>query len=238
MPIHSSFLIHWTGKKQLTQASRANREEKVRLYVDLLRDIMCDGFLMNAGQETLHRRGGLRLEVHQLPYLCFSEVKVSQVKLHRKQYGSLGIGVSRDFVRARSGGPVLYVPGGKRGLVIRGLADLQTIMRKYPPPEGKCESSIDVIAAFCKELPPNDRKLPVYDEMEWRVVCTNKKGKHYRVGGEGTIEKIYLKLQPGDIKVVVFPDKHVREKAFKDDCIAGLLAQVRIQMLADACAHF
>lgn len=115
--IHSDYLIHWTGK-DIDQAhepewhkehlSTRNRTV-VSLYLKRLRDILTYGLWMTEENADKFVIDGATIDVPPTPKCCFTELKLSQSRVHAKQYGRLGIGVKRRFLFDRYGRPLAYV---------------------------------------------------------------------------------------------------------------------------------
>ncbi|HVP21174.1 MAG TPA: abortive infection system antitoxin AbiGi family protein [Anaerolineaceae bacterium] len=103
MNIHSKFLVHWTGEKDIEKES-----ENIQAlhYFERLRDDYQNGLFLQRRTEDVIRH----LKIKYLLRLCFTEIKLSQAKKHANQYGKLGIGFSRDFIMNSGGRPVIYIP--------------------------------------------------------------------------------------------------------------------------------
>lgn len=95
--IHSSFLIHWTGKdiddlydKKWYEKDKSETSEDVsRLYIKRLHDILKYGLWMTEENKLRFSK----IVIPTIPKTCFTELKISESRKHAKQYGRLGIGV-------------------------------------------------------------------------------------------------------------------------------------------------
>ena len=103
MGIHSTILIHWTGKKDIE-----HEPENIRLkqYLARLIDYYHNGLFAKRTTEATIRK----YKIKNVVRICFTEVRLSQAKVHAKRYGKLGIGFSRDFILNKDGRPVIYIP--------------------------------------------------------------------------------------------------------------------------------
>ena len=121
--IHSKFLIHWTGRD-------INHDDRKK-YVDKLKSVLQKGLCMNSGKETIYGKDSKRITA-KIARVCFTEIKLTQIEEHAKQYGRLGIGFNRDFVLEREGNPVFYVQNGEKSHIIQNLANLISLMKSLP----------------------------------------------------------------------------------------------------------
>lgn len=116
-PTHSDFLIHWTGL-DIDNRYDPNWEQSndpklnttiVEPYIERLKNILKYGLWMtsnNNDQSLIYKRK----KVNREPFYrtCFTELKLSEARVHAKRFGRLGIGVKRPFVMSRKGAPVIY----------------------------------------------------------------------------------------------------------------------------------
>lgn len=105
--MRTDFLVHWTGKDICLDSQALSDEHRAR-YVDRLADILGKGFWMTKPDEKIYGNKNVYIE-YSAPMTCFTEIRLSQAKLHAQRYGLLGVGVTRRFVLDRLGGPVHYV---------------------------------------------------------------------------------------------------------------------------------
>ena len=137
MPI-SKFLIHWTGKDLVKRKVVENLPDDwlVREYAKRLKDNYQNGLFTERKKEKDVLRG---LAIDSLVRLCFSEIRLSQAQIHAKRYGELGIGFSRDFVAAKGGRRVLYIPNEPKGGLLeqrfgKPFATMERLGRPAIPP--------------------------------------------------------------------------------------------------------
>jgi hypothetical protein len=103
MNIHSRFLVHWTGEKDIESLPNNIRSQR---YVERLKDYYQNGLFIKRREEAVLRG----LKIKNLLRLCFTEIRLSHAQKHAARYGKLGIGFSRDFILNRGGRPVIYIP--------------------------------------------------------------------------------------------------------------------------------
>lgn len=173
----------------------------------------------------------------EISRICFSEIRLSQARVHATRYGDLGIGFSREFVLEREGNPVFYVQNGAKGHVIQNLDRL----RGFVENSRQKKKELEVILGYLKNMSEkNDSDLKYYDEMEWRIVHLENRMKERRVAVEDESQNIYrLTLKPNDIKIIVFPDNETQRKALSDDFIQKYFKSYLPMMVTlDECDNF
>ena len=223
MPIHSKFVVHWTGHDfhpQTSQISRSIREQ----YVERLRDDCLNGLFMKPGEETIHGRLTTSIKA-TISRICFSEVRLSQAEDHARQYGRLGIGFHRDFILERMGNPVLYVQNGDNGVLIEILHKVNQFLSTKEA-DKLTHDSFKIVLGYLKNMSyQNDQKLDFYEEMEWRIVhLTHLMGNYIK--DEDPSQYFYrLTAKPEDIKIIVFPDNDTMKMAVMDSDISGFFNQ-------------
>ncbi len=115
--VHSDLLIHWTGsdiEKRYkdekpwwkNESSETRNPLLVKEYLERLRNILEHGLWMTP--TTTSTPGGGDVETAEVARVCFTELKLSQSRIHARRYGRLGIGVKRPFAFERGGRPVVY----------------------------------------------------------------------------------------------------------------------------------
>ena len=108
--LRSDFIIHWTGAKDIDEEYKhhGDNDKRIDAYVDRLRGTLAEGLWINTVDEPLTTvlPAGFRKDM-----ICFTEIKLSSVAEHAKDYGHLGFGFSRKFITERGGAPVIYVSG-------------------------------------------------------------------------------------------------------------------------------
>lgn len=163
--IHSDLLVHWTGRdidneyqpQWFQEDQAAISEDAVAAYLRRLQDILTYGLWMTEQPGWTAPNG---IEVPATPCVCFTELKLSQSRIHAKKYGRLGIAVKRPFVFDRDGRPIVYYEPRFGADVLleqtaRALADkrlLHFFKRMNEGSTGRLEYSF-------------------YSESEWRIVA-------------------------------------------------------------------
>ena len=220
--LHAQFLVHWAGKefhKPLTAPLDDNLRKE---YVDTLIGILEKGFKMLHRREEIYDLDGKVLEAF-ISRVCFTEIKLSLAKEHAGRYGYLGIAVDRDFVLERYGNPVFYINSGKSNVAVNANKVLEFLQRD--PKYKDILAEYRTLLAYFKNM--NDRgcnDLKYYDELEWRVAHLNRLESEGRIAVVDRAKYEYmLKLNPSDVKVLVFPDDETRKLAFERPGLSELL---------------
>jgi len=289
MSLHSKFLIHWTGKDFCDNEDKRLVQDK---YVERLRDTCQHGLYMQKGREEICGVGGKCVKP-DIARVCFSEIRLSQVRRHARRYGGLGIGVHRSFIVEREGNPVFYIQSGSRGhvgenfavihintpLLIRALEMLredkimaealdkafQRAMEEYAKQiqdrttRGSLEqearrlqmSPEEVrrrvlnpllhIMGYLKNMSDKDApRLRYYDEMEWRVVHTDRLENQGLIACLDREHHVYgLKVSAREIRIIVFPDDATRMLALRDESLQHYFGNDwPIVTTLDECAEF
>jgi len=227
MNIHSKFLIHWTGKKDIE-----NQPENIRAqrYVERLKDYYQNGLYLKRTEEDVLRR----MKIKNLVRICFTEIKLSQAQEHANRYGKLGIGFSRDFILDKGGRPVIYIPyEAEEYLLENSLAAAYHESEKYE----EIHRPLKWVLAFIKRM-SDGHDEDYYDEMEWRIVYDeNPNIKHFTKGEkEGVYRLIFT---PSDIKVIIFPDDKAKHISFNDKSIKEFFSHhMPITVTLDDCDNF
>jgi len=116
-PVHSDFLVHWTGR-DIDDQYDPNWEKRndpklnqdiIKPYVDRLKNILQYGVWMTSSNNDQPLRYNSKL-VNRPPFYrtCFTELKLSEARVHAKRFGRLGIGFKRPFVMNSKGAPMVY----------------------------------------------------------------------------------------------------------------------------------
>lgn len=216
--LHSKLLIHWTGRKQANPARRAINPRLREKYVDLLEEICQKGLYMNPGEETIHGVNDAWIKA-KISRICFTEVRLSQAERHARQYGSLGIGFSREFVMEREGNPVFYVQSGGKGHVAEHLASVESYLKKANKEEWE---ALQTVLGYLKNMSQrNSTDLQYYEEMEWRVVHLERLEREgYIIPDDKQRGLFRLTFEPDDVKILIFPDRKTQKSALKNPTIA------------------
>jgi hypothetical protein len=233
MSIHSTILVHWTGKKRIEKEPEPDRPG---LYLERLVDYYERGLFAKRTSENVIPD----MKMKNIIRLCFTEIRLSQTQVHARRYGRLGLGFARDFVMGRGGRPVIYVPyHGKKGN--RLLEDSIRTVYKQSTQNSEVHRAAKWIMAYVKRMSNGKREgsgddQDYYEEMEWRVVYderskgvwTKECGRTYR-----------LRFEPNDVKVVIFPDGKTRQMALEDAILREYFSQhMPVMATLDDCCDF
>jgi hypothetical protein len=229
-----SLLVHWTGKDICPDRNNLSDSQR-RDYVARARSILRDGFWMTRPNERLIGSiPGLNATYSSCDYVidvtCFTEVRLSQAELHSRRYGLLGIGVERKFVLDRRGGPVHYVRNAHRESVVgNSLALLSHLQATGPHDQAKL---VRRNIGFLKPMSnPEQDDYAYLDEHEWRITHTFEEEKAVLIAVTGLDRPVYrIPVQPGDVRLVVFPDAATRYAANDDEQILGFFQAVKRRM--------
>jgi hypothetical protein len=209
MGIHSTFLVHWTGKD--FDPNAANIREQ---YVERLKNCCQLGLYMNIGRETINGSNSKEVMAF-IARVCFTEIRLSQAQTHANLYGKLGIGFDRNFVLERMGGPAFYVQNSANGVIIEHFDYLHGFLANNH--HNDMLARLQVIMGYLKNMStPGDTDLVCYEEMEWRVVHLKCLEMRYVVPEKGIANIYRLKFDPEDVKLIVFPDKETKLLALGD----------------------
>jgi len=173
-PIHSDFIVHWTGrdidqaedpKWNETHSVKTNRHV-THLYLDRLKSILKFGLWMTTDEEESYIK--YNNNTYKRPLVartCFTELKLSEVRNHAANYGRLGIGFKRLFIFNRLGGPMSYYMGGRDNWFLLPFLD-----------HGNCRAN-EVFTNFLKPMAKRSEdgtlEYKFYDESEWRIVYSH-----------------------------------------------------------------
>jgi len=162
-PIHSDFIIHWTGK-DIENLSNLNKKEKDNLYLERLRDILKYGLWMTKNrEETFVIISGEKIKKPSVARTCFTELRLSEAHTHASEFGSLGIGFKRFFLFDRLGSPMVYYHQIRRNWF-------------FPPfISNQDKNNLDLyFLCFLKimAIKTQERhwRYKYFDESEWRII--------------------------------------------------------------------
>jgi len=233
--IHSKFLVHWTGKR-FHKPTDTIIDELRDKYVETLLNILENCFEMGKGKEEIYDLDGKILETF-VSRVCFTEIKLSAARKHSRRYGSLGLGVERDFVLKRYGNPVFYVKSGESNVAVNANKVLEFL--KSNDSGSNILLDYRTLLSYFKNMnDPGLEKLEYYDELEWRVTHLN------RLESEGMLTVVdkpkhqyMLKLKPHDVKVLVFPDEETKKLAYNNSRFPRLIENPICLTIGD-CENF
>ncbi|MCH8824583.1 MAG: hypothetical protein IH984_13865 [Planctomycetes bacterium] len=234
--MRSDILVHWTGKD--IKLDKSGLQDKDREgYISRLRSILENGFWMTTPNERIEGNNGAWIK-YEASMTCFTEIRLSQTTLHSKQYGLLGVGVSRQFVLDRRGGPVHYVRNHKDESIVGNvqaiLDDLQGDVRNY----------FAINTAFMKAMSDtNEDNFKYLEEQEWRIVQTNSQVNAGKIiPSDGSQPAYWIPIQIDDVRIVVFPDDKTLTMARSDPTIKDLFQDPSnsnvILLTLEECEHF
>lgn len=251
--LHTKFLVHWTGHDfHKPECRRETLTDDLRQeYINRLMETLDNGFYLKKDEsekETIHdaEGGWIRRNISRV---CFTEVKLTQVCQHAEKYGLLGIGVDREFVLMRCGNPVFYVYNGKYSNVVANARKVLDYLEQkngdYLKETNQDEIMPELLEfrtllGYFKNM--NEKKdaedLEDYDELEWRITHLARLEKENLLKVQNKKEYIYrAKFEPGDAKVIIFPDEKTKRMAFNKDGFKKWICSA-ICLTLDDCEHF
>ena len=228
-PVHSDYIIHWTGKDidkdqvwtnaQLLKTnikdpvwtdfhSSITNPEVNELYLERLKYILKYGLWMTKNEEDKYLKiNGECIERPSPARTCFTELKLSDVRSHAAEYGRLGIGFKRFFLLDRLGSPMMYYqPNRKNWFFPHYLSN----RKQY--------NSNDYFACFLKHMTreANDNTLEYkyYDESEWRIIYSDDIKSKLEKLNKNSITKQFKK--PSSIDDEKF-QKYISQNRFKPE---------------------
>ena len=157
-----------------------------------------------------------RYKIKRIVRLCFTEIRLSQAQTHAERYGNLGIGFAREFILNKGGRPVIYIPHTANA-DSRLLEDSIKNVHEKSGDNKHVHKSSKWIMAHVKRMSNGNSEdyQDYYEEMEWRLVYDESPNhKHFTKGEDEGIFRV--KFEPGDVKVIIFPDDNVRQMSLKD----------------------
>jgi hypothetical protein len=235
MGIHSTILVHWTGKKDIECEPEKDRP---RLYLERLIDYYQNGLFAKRVTEATIRY----LKIKNLIRICFTEIRLSQAQTHADRYGKLGIGFSRDFIMNKGGRPVIYIPFNT---MADGRLLEDSIRNVYEKSKNNKEirRSSKWITAYVKRMSNGKSENSedyedYYEEMEWRLVHDESStNKHFTKGKDVGIHR--LNFEARDIKVIIFPDEDTKLMSLIDETMRKYFSEhIPIMPTLDDCSNF
>lgn len=212
--MRSDFLIHWTGKDIALDRSTLQDTDRAD-YIARLASILANGFWMTIFDERIQGNNGSWIK-YETPMTCFTEVRLSQTRSHATQYGLMGIGVLRQFVLDRRGGPVHYVRNHENECVVGNVQEILRVLKGLDQPE--LVEYFGVNSSFIKGMSDaNKDNFKYLNEQEWRIVHTHSQEEARNIVATDDSQPPYrIPVRPGDVRIVVFPDDQTRTKARSD----------------------
>lgn len=238
--MRSDFLIHWTGKDIALDRSTLRDTDRAD-YIGRLASILANGFWMTIFDERIQGSKGAWIK-YETPMTCFTEVRLSQTVFHAKRYGLMGIGVSRQFVLDRRGGPVHYVRNHDDECVVGNVQEILRVLKGLGEPE--LVEYFGVNTSFIKSMSDaNTDNFMYLDEQEWRIVHTHSQEKARNIVATDDSQPPYrIPVRFGDVRIVVFPDNQTRTKARSDPTLNAWFQDPStsnvILLTIEECGHF
>ena len=236
--LHTKFLVHWTGKDFHAPPTNPLDDKIRKHYVARLADILKNGFFMRRNteeSERVHDAEGGWIQ-GAIARTCFTEIKLSMAKRHAQEYGSLGIGITREFVIERYGNPVFYVTNGDHSNIVTCARKIHDFLAKT---DQDVFLEFRTLMGYLKKMgEQNSDDLVYYDELEWRIVHLPRLESEGRITVQDRKEHIYrIKLETEDVEVLVFPDKQTKDLALENTDISDLIHKP-ICVTMDDCENF
>jgi hypothetical protein len=241
--MRSDFLIHWTGKDIVQGVDKladlqALRPDQEQALLQRLLNILTQGFRMNSPAEMVY--SGTSGIAYHVPMVCLTEIKLSETFEHAKRYGLLGVAVDRKFVLERYGGPVHYVRNHTKERVFGSLKDIGELEETQKSP--KLGEAFRYLLSFMKAMSNRDSDDFLFlDEHEWRLVFTGEQVKDGTVYQDPPTKQTRVRLQPLDVKLVVFPNTRTRDIAAQDPAVKKWFEDLKrppIFLTIEECLHF
>jgi hypothetical protein len=191
-PIHPDFIVHWTGKdidkkldSQWSKKHSSKMSQKVAdRYLERLTNILRSGLWMTRDRKDGRFSISGTTAARSNPYrTCFTELRLSEVRLHASKYGRLGIGFKRPFLFERMGAPMIYYQHEfpDNWLVPPPLVQATNFSNKYS-------------AAYFKPMSKRQHGMmhyAYYDESEWRIIYDSRIDRLLRKSGKDHVAQYF-----------------------------------------------
>lgn len=162
-----------------------------------------------------------------IPMLCFCDIPLSQIKEHIENYGSYGIGVTKDFARNHKITPVIYIDSSSNI-----MSKFDYFLDKLGPPTKDPKKMIfeEYMLYYAKKVKGMNKdkgKTKFYNEREWRYIPTISDKIHMEIfdnleeanskSQELSVltEKQSVELSPNDIKYIFVKTESEKKKLCK-----------------------
>lgn len=168
-----------------------------------------------------------------LPMCCFCDIPLSQVLNHMDSYGSSGIGVTKSWAKKYNITPVYYLDAQS---VMREIME-QILREKKDKPTRKLSQIEYLFLSHMKKVEGNiiikekkkdskriniiEKKMPFYDEKEWRFVpddnecievLERKESLIFDINTKSKTNLIRLPLTAEDISYIIVTREDSRSK--------------------------
>jgi len=210
---HPEILVHWTSR-QLAEQSPAESGIQDG-YVAQLCSIYTKGLRFSCSSTPDIVVGvNCNTELPTLPIICFTELRLSRVQEHVRQYGGLGIGFRREFLMAWGANPVFYMQSKNQGIVNTNLSGLAALQKNF--------KELQVFLSYVKPMGETySYQYQFYDESEWRIVAC-KLGDRWPERFVETEGNVWFRFKPEEVALLAFPNAATRKKALADSQLVGI----------------
>ena len=247
VPIHSDFLIHWTGrdidsefdndwfKRHSSKTNHISTEK----YLQRLKSILKYGLWMTENKEDISIKtmnSIINPPIHART--CFTELKLSMVRAHAAEFGRLGIGFKRYFLFERLGAPMIYFN--------------EYSYNWFQPPLFQYSGNDDYYKCFFKPMTIRTQDTTLqykfFDESEWRIIYSTdirdrllehglERVNRFFIVATDLLEEDFLEycknskikpkflipIQDRWLAMIIYPSIEVKVKADSDPEIVNLL---------------
>jgi len=255
-PIHSDFIIHWTGKKNIDDISDSGwadnhssktSYEATELYLKRIKDILEYGLWMVKNKEDeFIEVDNIKLNRPWVARTCFTELRLSDARAHAEKFGRLGIGFKRFFLFDRLGSPMVYYHPIRRNWFFEPL------LSNFDNGQLKSYSSC-FLKQMCEKSKDGTWQYNTFDESEWRIIYSDSikesllakkrrdivklfinpkdkaNKKHYDYCNALTADEKPEFLIPLDawFSLIIYPSLQVKNKAQNDEKIRNLISDIK-----------
>jgi hypothetical protein len=193
VPVHSDYIIHWTGKdidsefdsNWSNNNSSTTNLDSAEKYIQRLKSILKYGLWMteNIDDESIKSRYTvIKPPIHSRT--CFTELKLSMARSHAAEFGRLGIGFKRFFLFNRLGAPMIYYNFHGHNWL-------------FPPLLNTSED--DFYKCFFKPMAIKTEdttlRFKYFDESEWRIIYSSAIKKKLDERGLQTINSQFTSYE-------------------------------------------
>jgi len=253
-PVHSDFIVHWSGKDiddnchsdWYNYPSSETDDCVTAQYVQRFKDILFNGLWMTTGGNEKITVNGTQYQKPAISRTCFTELRLSDSRLHAKKFGRLGFGFKRMFLFDRLGRPVIYHFEGRPNILFNPYTSIDLNNEK----EILC--FLKPICSRVKYKEKNQNKSTLvydfFDEFEWRIIYSDAIGSK-----DTSLQKYFINPQTtsdNDIKnyyssitspkkpdfliplgswlsLIIFPSLDVKEEIISDISVQKKLLEIK-----------
>ena len=239
MNIRSQILIHWTEPRLPADLSESIKPTSVG-YVDLIRSIYDKGLRFSI-PNTGDRLFGSSIhspKIPQVPMICYTELRLSDVQEHTKRYGKMGIGFDRDWLKRDCGAnPVFYVQNTWGSVVTTNLPSIISECQKIE----NLEAFLSFVKPMSEFFDPDSTN---YEEMEWRMISRPayiaKDNGLIPIDDAERLEKDgYFRFPLDRVLIIVAPDEETQKAILHDPKIQKYFDKhMPMMVTTDSCSQF